>query len=431
MFSKFKKRRLQGFTWAVGVEDTFIPQSRPDLRPLDEYELTQHYQQWREDLKRAASLGVKKIRWGVPWYLVEAKPGEYNWSWVDEVLQFIHQLNLDPIVDLVHYGTPLWMDESFIDARYVASVTAFEAAFAERYAGLVKYYTPLNEPTVNAEFSGRNGQWPPYLKGETGYVRVLLQIARGMQSSMHAIRQRDPNASLVAVEAMHHYRPMSKEAESAAQQAFLKDVLCWDLVEGRVNKQHGLYNWLLDNGASAEELKQLLQKPARFDIFGANFYPWSAFHVSVEDGKARLDPAFGDGRLLADVLRDCSAHTQLPLFITETSAVGYRRQSWLKETTDAVNLAIDDGLPVIGYTWFPLFSMIEWDYRTTKDAIDNHLLHLGLWDIRIENGVMKREEAPVAQSFRDVVKDSQKENLTAKIWRNVKSLLANVFKTGK
>ena len=42
--------RPYGLRFAVGVEDTFVPQVSPGLRPLDEYELTGHYDRWREDL---------------------------------------------------------------------------------------------------------------------------------------------------------------------------------------------------------------------------------------------------------------------------------------------------------------------------------------------------------------------------------------------
>lgn len=420
---KHEKDQTMPFAWAVGFENTFIPQSRPGLRPLEEYELMQHYTQWREDLRRAAHLGVRKVRWGVPWYLVEARQGEYDWHWVDEVLNFmVGELKIDPIIDLIHYGTPLWMENSFIDERYVASVTAFEAAFATRYRHLVTYYTPLNEPTVNAEFCGRNGQWPPYLTGENGYVQVLLQLARGMQASMHAIRRIDSKAVFVAVEAMHHYRPLDKAAVNDAYHAFLGDMLGFDLVQGKVDGSHPHYSKLVDNGATPFELDQLLRAPASFDIFGLNFYPWSAFHVSQVDGETKIVPAYPDGRMLADIIRDCYEHTALPIFIAETSAANYRRQSWMIETTDAVKSSIAAGIPVVGYTWFPVFSMIAWDYRTSLEPVEKHLLHLGLWDVALEGETMVRHETPLVEQFQQLVLNSVQPPLSFcqrlyKAWR--------------
>jgi beta-glucosidase/6-phospho-beta-glucosidase/beta-galactosidase len=73
----------------------------------------------------------------------------------------------------MHYGTPLWMENAFINSAYPARVAEYAFAFAERYKELVRYYTPLNEPMVNALFCGRLGQWPPHLEGMDGYVKVL------------------------------------------------------------------------------------------------------------------------------------------------------------------------------------------------------------------------------------------------------------------
>src|SRR5690242_9677406 len=117
------------FSWAGGIENTFIPQSGPGLRPLDEYELTQHYEQWRADLARAATLGIQKIRWGIPWYRVEPQQGHFVWDWTDEVLAYlVRDLQIQPIVDLMHYGTPFWLEQSFLNKRYPEYVAAYARA---------------------------------------------------------------------------------------------------------------------------------------------------------------------------------------------------------------------------------------------------------------------------------------------------------------
>ena len=96
--------RPYGLKFAVGIEDTFIPQVSPNLRSLDEYELTGHYDRWREDLDLAASTGAEMIRYGIPWYRVNPAPNDWNWSWTDRVLDRLLSLGLTPIVDLMHYG---------------------------------------------------------------------------------------------------------------------------------------------------------------------------------------------------------------------------------------------------------------------------------------------------------------------------------------
>jgi hypothetical protein len=54
----------RGFRFAVGIEDTFVPQVFPRHRALDEDELTQHDRVWSEDLGLAADTGASTIRYG-------------------------------------------------------------------------------------------------------------------------------------------------------------------------------------------------------------------------------------------------------------------------------------------------------------------------------------------------------------------------------
>ena len=110
-------RAANEFLWAVGIEDTFIPQTRAGHRRLDEYELMGHYQLWKQDLDLAADLGVSAIRYGIPWYKVNPQPGVFDWSWTDAVLEYlVVAKKLTPIVDLMHYGTPLWLENQFVNA---------------------------------------------------------------------------------------------------------------------------------------------------------------------------------------------------------------------------------------------------------------------------------------------------------------------------
>lgn len=400
---------LPSFSWAGGIEDTFIPQCKPGMRPLEEYELTQHYSQWREDLDRAASLGISKLRWGVPWYRVEPQPDVFDWTWVDQVLDYmINMLHIEPIIDLVHYGTPLWLEGSFIDPTYVERVALYAREFALRYQGMVKFYTPLNEPTVNGDFCCRVAQWPPYLTGDEGYTRVMLSIAAGVQATAHVLRDVDPECTLVAVEAMHLYRARSKEAEPEADFAFYKDVICWDLARGAVDENHPLYAWLKSNGATDEQLEELRATPIEQDVFGVNLYPWSTNDILMDDkGKPHYVNGPSDGRYLAEVLRRTYQYVKKPLFVTETSAPGDRtnRALWMSETIDAVRTVRGEGIPVIGYTWFPLITMIGWEYRTSNKPVADHLLHLGLWDSRFdETGKLVRHETPLVEDYRDWIR---------------------------
>ena len=188
-------RRPEDFLWATGIEDTFVPQSRPGHRALDEYQLMGHYEHWRQDLALVRDLGLKLVRWGVPWYRVEPfQPGAYDWSWTDQVIPYmVEELGIAPIVDLMHYGCPFWLRREFASPEYPAAVASYATAFAQRYRDQVHWYTPLNEPIVTALYCGQRGLWPPYLRSENGYVHILLQAIEGIIETSAALLSVNPD----------------------------------------------------------------------------------------------------------------------------------------------------------------------------------------------------------------------------------------------
>lgn len=392
------------FCWATGIENTFIPQVRPGLRALDEYALTQHYDHWQADLDHAATLGIQAIRWGIPWYRVQPKPDQWDWRWVDQVLDYMVNVNgLIPILDLMHYGTPLWLDNSFINSRYPELVAAYAGAVAARYKSLVRYYTPLNEPTVNAEWCGYLAHWPPYLTGDDGYVKVLLALAKGIVLTVQALRAEQPEMQTVQVEAVRSHWSDPTAGQPPIAYIDAHQFLAFDLVTGRVDEGYPLLSYLYAHGVTPAELAWLRANRVHIDILGANFYPWSYGEVvRNRTGRFRWRYRQVPGAALAEVLRTAHARYGLPIMVTETSVRGNlaRRARWLDETVHSVAQLRQVGIPIIGYTWFPLFSMIDWLYRTGRRPLNHYLLHLGLYDSAFAaDGTLVRQATPLVARY--------------------------------
>src|SRR3954452_18521376 len=106
---KISRSSLQEFRWAVGVESSCIPHLS-----INQFEWTQHDRFWREDFRRVAQeLECKWMRYSLPWHLVEPRPGVFDWTWADERLALAHELGIEIMLDLVHFGTPTWLPDSF------------------------------------------------------------------------------------------------------------------------------------------------------------------------------------------------------------------------------------------------------------------------------------------------------------------------------
>jgi beta-glucosidase/6-phospho-beta-glucosidase/beta-galactosidase len=405
--------RARDFLWAAGIENTFVPQTRPGHRALDEFELMGHYHHWREDLALARDLGLQAMRWGPPWYQVEPQPNQFDWSWTDQVIPYmVEDLKILPIVDLMHYGCPYWLKREFANKDYPKYVARYAAAFAERYKGLTQWYTPLNEPIINALMCGMRGLWPPYLKGESGYIRIMLQLAKGIVNTVNAIKSIDPNTVMVHVEATGLTRTVRNDLAALAREEQHRGFLCYDLISGGLTHDHLLFSWLVRNGASPDDLDELTRNRIALDVIGMNFYPQWSTKLLYIDKKGRL--AFSEtepeGNGFMELICHYYERYRVPIMITETSAVGSDevRERWLESSVGMIKTLRQEGVPVIGYTWFPLFTMIDWRYRFSTEPLENFYLELGLYHLNREGSGKRWIPSQLVPKIKNYIADSEK-----------------------
>jgi beta-glucosidase len=431
----------EGFVWAVGIENTFIGQTeRIGERPLDEFALTHHYQYWREDLDRCASLGARAIRYGMPWYKVEPVKGQFDWQWADRAIDHACSLGLEIIFDLMHYGVPFWLDNQFLNTDYEKHVADWAHAVAHRYRDRIRYHTPFNETLVCTEFAGLRGMWPPYLRGHDGQVKLLRNIARGMTLSIEAIRAARPDAVIVQVDAAGEVLPDTPDLQAQADIETAKTFVGSDLVVGFVDGKHILCDWLLRHGMSEADLDWHRSRPQVLDIVGTNYYPEVSQRKLVRYEDELLQrPISGRGEGMKRSIKQFAERYGKPVMVTESSLNGTiaERAQWLREAAVAVAEARAEGLPLVGFTWFPVLDLIDWVYRAGRpfedyitrmgpkhlnpDQIANFMRYMrfttvenlnlqdwiapmGLYTLKLGfDGTFERIETELVPQFRDVV----------------------------
>src|SRR5271157_779480 len=118
--------KMHRFWWGTAIENTWLTDQSGRRRTLDEFEETQHYRFLRQDLDLASGLDVNMIRYSAPWYRVNPAPGQFDWAWLDEALEYcVGAKHLEVFLDLVHYGTPLWLDNGYINHGYPERVAEY------------------------------------------------------------------------------------------------------------------------------------------------------------------------------------------------------------------------------------------------------------------------------------------------------------------
>lgn len=98
--------------FATGIECSY-PVILDGTHRVDELALTGHYERWREDLALVREMGLKFLRYGFPYHLVNPSRGIYNWEFCDAVMNEMQALGIIPILDVCHFGLPDWLGNSF------------------------------------------------------------------------------------------------------------------------------------------------------------------------------------------------------------------------------------------------------------------------------------------------------------------------------
>ena len=216
----------------------------------------------------------------------------------------------------------------------------------------------------------------------------------------------DPQIVHVHVDATDLFEATTPElaAEAARRQEMV--FLALDLVSGRVRPGHPLHEWLLANGIAAGELQWFEQRAVRPDIVGINLYPlFSEKRLVRTRGGMRARMRYASATIIDRLAELYSDRYQRPIFISETASEGSvaRRQRWLDDSVQAVARVRARGVPLVGYTWWPLFALVTWGYREGQKAPADYLRQMGLWDLKRDGTGLRRERTSLVDRYRELV----------------------------
>ena len=112
-----------------------------------------HYHHFKEDIALMAEMGFKSYRMSISWARIypngyDAKPNEAGLKHYDEVFDELKRHNMEPIVTISHYETPLAMVKKFGSWKSREAVDCYVRycnTIFNRYKGKVKYWLTFNE----------------------------------------------------------------------------------------------------------------------------------------------------------------------------------------------------------------------------------------------------------------------------------------------
>jgi beta-glucosidase/6-phospho-beta-glucosidase/beta-galactosidase len=382
-----------GFIFATGIESS-IPTIDGGRTRMDEMAKCGHYQHWRRDFDLVQELGIEFLRYGPPLHLSLVGPGKYDWSFADETLRELRRRKVVAIVDLCHFGVPDFIG-NFQNPDFPQLFADYARAFAQRYPW-IQLYTPVNEMSICALFSALYGWWNEQQRSDRAYVTALKHVVKANLLAMRAILDGRPDALFVQSESSEYFHATSPRAIGPAETRNARRFLSLDLNYGR-RVDSGMYEYLMDNGMTREEYHFFLDNNLKHHCIMGNDYYQTNEHLVAGDGDTRPSgEIFG----YAVITHQYYNRYRLPVMHTETNLCqgqrGDEAVNWLRKEWANVMRVRNNGVPIIGFTWYSLTDQVDWNSTLRED--NGHVNALGLADLN-------RNLRPVGVAYRDLIRD--------------------------
>lgn len=363
-------------------------------RYMDQLELSGHYTRGQEDITRFTELGISALRYPVLWEKhAPEKNTVIDWSNTAKRLDQLREACIQPIAGLVHHGSgPVYAD--FFDGTFASGLADFAGKVAEQFPW-IEFYTPVNEPLTTARFCGLYGHWHPHKTTSLDFLKILLAECKATVLAMQAIRKINPNAKLVQTEDLGKTQS-SYHLRYQADFENRRRWLSFDIISGKVNEQHSLWQYLIYEGLTKEDFLFFSENPCLPDILGINHYVTSERYIDERIERFPAECKGGNGReVYADVeavrvgrnegpevlFKEVWERFHLPIAITEVHLHCSREEQlrWFHQIWSAVNKLKKRGVDIKAVTAWALLGSFDWCSLLTKPA---GIYEPGLFDVR-------------------------------------------------
>jgi beta-glucosidase/6-phospho-beta-glucosidase/beta-galactosidase len=378
------------FMFATGIENSYPTIQLPDgtRKRVDEMEKSNHYKLWKTDFELTKSMGINFLRYGPPYFSVNPAQGQYDWSFTDETFNALKEMEITPIVDLCHFGVPDWLG-NFQNPDFPVHFMEYAVEFAKRYSWC-RFYTPINEIFIAAMFSAQYGWWNERLADDRHFVTALKHLCKANILATQAILKLRPDAVFIQSESAEYFHPEDPSCRELAKILNEKRFLSLDLVYGSPISVP-MYEYLLGNGMTKSEYQWFMDNASKVRCIMGNDYYITNEHLVREDGSTIASgEIFGYHVITHQYFR----RYNLPVMHTETNLLDPLSVEWLKKQwTNAYQLR-QDGVPLLGFTWYSLIDQVDWDTALREDK--NKINPLGLFD-------MNRQIRPVGKQYKKII----------------------------
>jgi beta-glucosidase len=232
---------------------------------------------------------------------------------------------------------------------------------------------------ICATFSARYGWWNEQQSSDRAFVTALKHIVKANVLAMRAILEVRRDAIFVQSESSEYFHAESPAAIRPAEIMNSQRFLSLDLNYGR-RVDSEMYEYLTDNGMTRDEYHFFMHNRLKQHcIMGNDYYVTNEHRVAADGATRSSGEIFG----YSEITRQYHDRYRLPVMHTETNLMqgpkGTEAVDWLWKEWANVLRVRNDGVPMVGFTWYSLTDQVDWDsaLRETNGNVNP----LGLYDL--------------------------------------------------
>jgi hypothetical protein len=330
---------------------------------------------WEKRLENIHALGIRWLRFGPPYSETHVGKDTYDFSLVDKVLAKCKELEIEVVIDLLHFGLPEWLHANspdhvfFQNNGFPIEFAIYAGHFARTYPH-IRYYTLINEPFITANFSTKLGLWNEGTRSawdeDKVFMNAIKNIARAAilaKEELERVWETEKRSGQPVFIQNESFEVAIAEDDAGERipeaNAFnLRRFAALDLIFGYRDAtmksymaQHGLseidYEWCMEHGNTKNT------------ILGIDHYP-TCIHRFGNKSTTDEDPS--SPYKLYDLVKVYWDRYQLPMLHTETNAWPEHAVSVCMRTYDVINQLRREGYPILGMGWYGDEYQVGWHY---------------------------------------------------------------------
>ena len=398
----------------VNTPRTFLPKTDPDAF-YPSHEAVDFYHHYKEDIALFAEMGWNVFRLSINWARIfpngdDEEPNEAGLAFYDCVFDECLKYGMEPLVTLCHYEIPwgiVTKYNGFSDRKVIDLFVKYATTCFKRYKDKVKYWLTFNE--INIACMGEGGIGNLYGLGmmdpddvNSDHRIPLSELKGNPQKQFEALHNEFVASAKAVIEGhkinpdfmignmidhvtVYPLTPNPDDILAAQKEDNFKNNFCGD-VQVRGEYPSYIFKYFKDHNINTdyitEEDKAIL-KEGTVDFYTFSYYMSNCVtidpdaeitagnmtkgaknpYLEASDWGWQIDPV--GLRYTLNLVHDRYPHT--PLMIVENGFGAYDqveedgsihddyRINYFREHIKAMDDAIEDGVPLIGYTtWGPI-----------------------------------------------------------------------------